>query len=80
MSLVQEIAFRPVDSRLASFLLERFATDGVIEATHDEIASELGTAREVVSRAMRRLARAGAIDSIRGRVALRDAALLRQII
>lgn len=79
MSLVEDIAFRRVDSRLAALLLERFAYDPVIEATHEQIAAELGTAREVVSRVMRQLALLGAIRSARGRIALRDAEVLRQI-
>ena len=79
MSLVEDIAFRRIDSRLAEWLLERFASDRVIEATHVHIAAELGTAREVVTRAVRQLARRGAIQSSRGRIVLRDAEVLRQI-
>ena len=79
MSLVEDIAFRRIDSRLAEWLLQRFAYDRVIEATHVHIAAELGTAREVVTRVVRQLARRGAIQSSRGRIVLRDAEVLRQI-
>lgn len=79
MSLAGEIAFRRVDRRLVSLLLERFREDRVIVATHDEIASELGTAREVVSRAIGELARRGAIRASRGRIELIDEASLRRI-
>lgn len=79
MSLVEDIAFRRIDSRLSGWLLERFAGDRVIEATHEQIAAELGTAREVVTRVVRQLARRGAIQSFRGRIVLRDAEVLRKI-
>ena len=79
MSLAQQIAFHRVDSRLVSLLLERFAQDGVIAATHEEIASELGTAREVVSRAIGELARRGAIHASRGQIVLLDEDSLLQI-
>jgi CRP/FNR family transcriptional regulator len=79
MALAEEIAFRHVDMRLASLLLARFREDRVINATHDEIASELGTAREVVSRAIGELARRGAIRASRGRIELIDEAPLRRI-
>lgn len=79
MSLAEELAFHDVGSRLASLLLERFAQEGVIAATHEEIASELGTAREVVSRAIGELSRRGAIHASRGRIVLLDEDSLRRI-
>jgi len=57
---MEELAFRPIERRLADFLLAR--TDpGPIAATHQEIAVELGTAREVVSRHLKRLESAGLV-------------------
>lgn len=79
MSLAQDIAFHPVVSRLAALLLERFAQGGAVLATHDEIAAELGTAREVVSRALGDLAKRGAIRARRGRIVLLDEDSLRQV-
>jgi CRP/FNR family transcriptional regulator len=49
-----------------------------VAATHEEIAAELGTAREVVSRLLKDFAGAGAIEVGRGRVELRDEAILRE--
>jgi CRP/FNR family transcriptional regulator len=49
-------------------------------ATHDEIAAELGTAREVVSRLLQKLVRTGAIEVGRGRIELRDESVLRESI
>lgn len=81
MSLVEEIAFRRMDQRLARRLLElMLRQDGSharVEITHAEIAADLGTAREVVSRLLKEFERLGAISLSRGRIALRNAALLQ---
>ena len=81
MSLVEEVAFRRMDQRLATRLQEWFQTqrNGVIERTHAEIAADLGTAREVVSRLLKEFERLGAIGLARGRIELRDATLLREM-
>lgn len=55
---MEEVAFRPVERRLAAYLL---AANGPLQATHQEIAVELGTAREVVSRHLKRLEAAGLV-------------------
>ena len=45
--------------------------------THAEIAADLGTAREVVSRLLKEFERLGAISLARGRITLNDSDLLR---
>lgn len=77
MTLFEEVAFGKMDARLVAFLLHRFDSGPFIAATHEEIAAELGTAREVVSRLLREHVRAGAIESSRGHLELRDRAALR---
>ncbi|MCX8090803.1 MAG: Crp/Fnr family transcriptional regulator [Verrucomicrobiae bacterium] len=72
MGLVEEIAFRKMDQRLSDWLREAFATRRVLDATHEQIAAELGTAREVVSRLLKTLERHGAIRLTRGHILLRD--------
>jgi len=83
MSLVEEVAFKRMDQRLARRLTELFKQgDGSyrdIEITHAEIAAELGTAREVVSRLLKEFERLGAVRLSRGRIVLRNAALLQEI-
>jgi CRP/FNR family transcriptional regulator len=66
---MEEVAFRPVERRLASHLLSRANERGAIHSTHQEIAVELGTAREVVSRHLKRLEAAGLVEL--GRSAVR---------
>lgn len=83
MSLVEEVAFRRMDQRLARRLEELFLRDGgyqaSVEITHAEIAADLGTAREVISRLLKEFERIGTITLSRGRIDLRDAALLQEM-
>lgn len=68
MALVDEVAFRRLDARLAAFLLQRNRVDTPIRVTHQEIASELGSSREVISRLLEGFASEGLIRSTRGQV------------
>ncbi len=83
MSLVEEVAFRRMDQRLARRLTELFlleeGPERSVEITHADIAADLGTAREVVSRLLKEFERVGAIGLSRGRIVLRDAATLREL-
>lgn len=83
MSLVEEVAFRRMDHRLAGrleeILVREAGSHGSAEVTHAEIAADLGTAREVVSRLLKEFERLGAISLSRGRITLRSAALLREL-
>ncbi len=83
MSLVEEVAFRRMDQRLARRLQDLLVHDGgspgSVETTHAEMASDLGTAREVVSRLLKEFERLGAITLLRGRIDLKSAPLLREI-
>lgn len=67
MLLVEEVAFRRMDERLAQWLEAR-AVEGSIRITHQELAVELGTAREVVSRLLKELERQGKLRLSRGRI------------
>ena len=60
-NLVEVVAFQTIGSRLTDLLLHHFDKRHMISVTHEEIAAELGTAREVVSRLLKRYERAGAI-------------------
>lgn len=67
MLLVEEVAFRRMDERLEAWLAAR-AKQGVISITHQELAVELGTAREVVSRLLKELERQGRVALGRGHI------------
>ena len=51
MWVVEQVAFHGMDRRIGRFLLEQ--PSSIVYATHEEIAFELGTAREVVSRMLK---------------------------
>lgn len=79
-TILEDVAFRTMESRLAALLLQHFATARVLSMRHEDIAAELGTAREVVSRLMEAYERTGAIHLSRGRVEMRDEAVLRRLV
>lgn len=74
---------RDVTARLATAISERHASgadDLTLGQTHQQLAEELGTVREVVVRSLRELRRRGAIASAgRGRYRVTDARLLAAI-
>jgi CRP/FNR family transcriptional regulator len=69
MQLVEEVAFGALDQRLANLLV----TQGPrLEMTHQQIADELGTVREVVSRRLKVLEQQGLVRLRRGQVEVLD--------
>lgn len=78
MHLLDQVAFQRIEARIARCLLAR-AADGVLRATHAEIAVMIGSAREVVSRRLERLAGRGILQLERGSVRILDRATLDTI-
>lgn len=78
LMLIEEVAFGRIDVRLAGWLRAR-ADGGDIRATHQDIATELGTAREVVSRQLKEFERRGWVTLHRGRIEVRDRAGLSSL-
>jgi CRP/FNR family transcriptional regulator, anaerobic regulatory protein len=72
MAVVDEVAFRRMDARLASFLLARSRIRNPIRITHAEIASELGSSREVISRLIEDLSTRGIVRLARGEIEVLD--------
>ncbi|GAB6846196.1 CRP/FNR family transcriptional regulator [Methylorubrum rhodinum] len=70
--LLDEIAFAPLEQRLAGHLLAQADGRGMVTATHWQIAADLGTVREVVSRHLAGWERAGWVRILRGQVEIRD--------
>lgn len=69
MELVEEVAFRKLDSRLAQLLIHR---GPVIEDTHQRLADELGSVREIVSRLLRSFEQRGWVRLERERISVLD--------
>ncbi len=66
---VEDVAFGRVDARLAKHLVDRCGNQpGSVSATHQQLASELGTAREVVSRQLKVFEKEGLVAVHRGAV------------
>jgi CRP/FNR family transcriptional regulator len=76
--VIEDIAFRRMDIRLAQKIVER-ADTGVLKATHAQLAAELGTAREVISRQLAEFQRRGWVTLGRGTVEIVDCDALRQL-
>jgi len=76
MLIVEEVAFRRMDARVASLLLARSRLRNPVRITHQEIASELGSSREVISRLLEDFAEKGLLRPGRGEVEILDAAAL----
>lgn len=72
MAVVDEIAFRRMDARIASLLLARVGMQNPLRITHQEIASELGSSREVISRLLEDFSERGLIRSGRGEIEVLD--------
>ncbi len=64
--LIEDVAFQRLDIRLAQKLIERADAGGAVAATHRQLAAELGTAREVVSRILHEFQVRGWISPGRG--------------
>jgi CRP/FNR family transcriptional regulator, anaerobic regulatory protein len=70
-SLIDDIVFQRVDVRLAARLLD-LAQDGTVHATHQVLAVELGTAREVISRTLGEFQRRAWVEQARGEIRILD--------
>jgi CRP/FNR family transcriptional regulator len=73
MSIVDEVVFRRMDARLASLLLTRSKVQNPLYITHQEIAAELGSSREVISRLIEDLSARGFLRVSRGEIEILDA-------
>lgn len=76
ITLAEAIAFQRLDRRLAGALLGRGST---LHVTHQQLADELGTVREIVTRLLKRFEQAGWVSLARERVGVLDAAALRAL-
>lgn len=76
MALAEAVAFQKLDQRLAQALLGR---GQVIASTHQALADELGTVREIVTRLLKRFERSGWVRLGRERIEVLDALALRSL-
>lgn len=76
LRVVDDVAFGRMDVRLAQRLLALAGDASEIFTTHQQLASELGTAREVISRVLQDFQKRGLVAQTRGRIALAKPAAL----
>ena len=79
LRVIDDVAFGRIDVRLAARLLALAHGSGEVTATHQQLASELGTAREVISRCLQDFHKRGLIVQARGSIRLSDPAGLQTL-
>ncbi len=79
VSLIGTVAFVHVENRLARQLIVQRDTHALVHATHQEIARELGTAREVVSRVLKHFEQRGWVKLHRGWIEITDPVALETV-
>ena len=79
---IERLVFLNLEQRLASFLLDESARQGSdqIQMTHEQLAVNIGSAREAVSRTLKRLSERGWVELFRGGVRLSDRKALYALI
>ena len=81
MWIMEQMVSKNMGQRIAAFLLEQSALEEseTLSMTHDTIAKNLGTAREVVSRILKYLENDGVLKLSRGQITLIDMKKLREM-
>jgi CRP/FNR family transcriptional regulator len=72
IEVVDQVAFQRMDRRIAALLLERAGSGSTVRATHQAIANELGSSREVISRLLEDFSGRGIVRLSRGEIELLD--------
>ncbi|HEY5761948.1 MAG TPA: Crp/Fnr family transcriptional regulator [Rhodocyclaceae bacterium] len=76
MQLIEEVAFRRLDQRLAALLLGK---GRMLHTTHQHLADELGSVREIVSRLLKGFSEQGFVSLGREQIEILDPAGLRNL-
>ncbi len=80
ISVVEEVAFKRIDVRLAEQFARALANgDSVLDKTHAELAADVGSSREVISRILRDFSERGLISTHRGRIEIHDQSALIEL-
>ena len=78
MSHIESITSERIGTRIARYLAARMV-DGSIAITHEQLATDIGSAREVVSRNLKNFERHGWIRLGRSRIDILDTTSLRSV-
>ncbi len=77
--VIEEVAFRRIDLRLAQKLVALAGPDGTLHSTHASLATELGSVREVISRQLQEFQRRGWVELGRGTIRVTAPAALKRL-
>lgn len=72
-------AFMPVEARLASLMIEKMDAEQCVHENQSSLATELGTAREIVSRQLSKWQKQDIVESYRGRTHIKDMVSLLEL-
>lgn len=70
LNTVEMITFKGIEERILDYLDDHADENGIVNATHEKIAIELGSSREVISRQLKKMADEGVLTQKRGTVIL----------
>lgn len=75
---LQIIKSETIDQRIARYLISTGRTE--IDKTHQEVASEISSSREVVSRRLKQMEKLGVIELMRGKLLIKDHKQLKDLL
>lgn len=79
ITFVDEVILHSIDERVLKYLLKNsIQNHDIIKITHDRLASELGSVREVISRILKEFEQIGAISLARGKIIIINRVILEQ--
>jgi CRP/FNR family transcriptional regulator len=78
--LLENVAFQPLPYRIAKYLLSESVKVDCLQLTHERIAIEIGTSREVITRILKNFVGQGAIALSRGKITILDRGILKAIV
>ena len=81
MWLIEQIMWKSLDKRVATFLLEESVIEGndTLKITHETVANHLGSHREVITRMLKYFQNEGMVKLSRGTIELADKTKLKEL-
>ncbi len=79
IEIIEEVTFQRLDCRIATYLLKNSDSNLNLRITHEAIARELGSSREVVSRILKTFERQGLLSISRGLIELKNRSEISKI-
>lgn len=79
MARIESVSFKSINCRLASTLLDLQDSQQCVHTTHQNLATELGSAREVISRHLKQFEKKGWIEQSRSNIQIKDIAALSEM-